>query len=239
MRERSTLAISLVLLGALAAGSYWLAEQARLSDASAKGKRHEPDYWIERFGLTRMDEEGHGRYTISSARLVHYPDDDSTTLAQPRLVSLTPDKPRVNMRANEARISSDGERVDLIGDVEIRRAATGDSAEIVMRSPALLVLPEQDIARTDQPVEMIQGATRVAGRGLDFDNGKRYLQLNPNNIPGVRVNATFAPRASVRNPAPAAAAAPAAPARSSAAARSAASSKSSAARASAARASSR
>ena len=194
MRERSTLVLSLALLGALAAGSYWLAEQARLSDVAARARQHEPDYYVDRFALTRMDQTGHGRYTLHAERVLHFPDDDSTQLSQPRLVSLAPDRPRVNLRADLAQVSSDGVEVQLIGAVELRRAASDGGPPFVLRTPRLLVLPEEDKARTDQAVAMEHGATRIAGRGLEFDNGRRRVELNPKQVAGVRVTSSFAPR---------------------------------------------
>lgn len=194
MKERSTLLLSLALLGGLAAGSYWLAEQARLGDQGVRPKRHEPDYFVDQFSLTRMDPTGKGRYTVRASRVVHYPDDDSTEMVAPRLVSLAPDRPQVNMRADTGRISSDGVEVHLIGDVQVHRAADGQSAATVLRSPYLLVLPEQDIARTDREVDMVQGASRLTGRGLEFDNTQRLVRLNPNNQAGVRVHTTIAPK---------------------------------------------
>ena len=200
MRERSTLALSIALLGGLAAGSYWLAEQARLTVPSTGTARHEPDYFVEKFLLTRMDEQGKGRYTISAARLVHFPDDDTSDLTTPRLVSLAPERPLINMRADKAMISSDGVEVQLIGNVEIHRAAGGADAALRMRTPFLLVYPEQDIARTDRDVEMVRGDSIVTGRGLEFDNGKRVATLNPKNVPGNRVHAVIAPKKSKPSP---------------------------------------
>ncbi len=194
MKERSTLVLSLALLGGLAAGSYWLAEQARLGDAAQRARRHEPDYFVDRFALTRMDENGRGRYSISADRVVHYPDDDSTEMTQPRLVSLAAERARVSMRAERGHISSDGVEVLLSGNVEIHRAPSGKDAETTLRSPSLLVLPEQDIARTSEPVEMLRGGSRMAARGLEFDNGKRLTQLNPQHLAGARVHATFEPK---------------------------------------------
>lgn len=197
MKERSTLVLSLVLLGGLAAGSYWLAEQAHMGDAAAKKVTHEPDAWVENFTLTRIDPKGMGSYAVSARRMAHFPDDDTAELEAPRLVSLQRDRARVNMRADQGTLTSGAVEVHLRGNVEIRRAPPASSsnqrAELILRTPALLVLPEQDVARTDQPVEMVQGDSRVTGRGMFFDNGKQLVQLNPTHLPGARVRATIAP----------------------------------------------
>jgi len=207
LKERSTLVLSLVLLAGLAAGSYWLSERARMSDATPKKVTHEPDAWVENFTLTRIDPKGMGSYAISARRMQHFPDDDRSELEAPRLVSLQRDRARVNVRADHGTLSSGAVEVHLHGNVEIRRAPPGSNpdqkTELILRTPALLILPRQDVARTDQPVEMIQGDSRVTGRGMIFDNGKQVVKLNPDLLPGARVRAIIAPnRPAVRSTLP-------------------------------------
>jgi len=70
MRDRATLITSLVLLSGLAAGSYWLAERARLGDAKHDQIGHVPDYFVERFSQIRIDEKGFPLYTVDARPLL-------------------------------------------------------------------------------------------------------------------------------------------------------------------------
>src|SRR5271170_7301499 len=106
MRERGTLISSLVLLGSLAAGSYWLAVRARLGDAQARPRAHEIDYFAENFTLTRMDDKGSALYAVASQKMSHYADDDSTVLDQPEITSVRPNQPTVHMRADRGNVTS-------------------------------------------------------------------------------------------------------------------------------------
>ena len=72
MRERTTLLVSLTVLGGLAAGSYWLAERAHQGDGTRAPLRHEPDYIVERFEMTRMDLQGVPQYSMNAQQMTHY-----------------------------------------------------------------------------------------------------------------------------------------------------------------------
>jgi lipopolysaccharide export system protein LptC len=56
-----------------------------------------------------------------------------------------------------------------------------------MRSDYLLVLTDEDIVRTDKPVEITLGKSVLRGTGMVANNATRQLQL------GSAVHATFAP----------------------------------------------
>src|SRR5271155_4367058 len=99
MRERTTLITSLVLLGSLAGGSYWLPVRAPLRDAQPRARAHEADYFAQNFTLTRMDEKGAALYAVASAGMTHYADDDSTVLDRPEITSVRANQPTVHMSA--------------------------------------------------------------------------------------------------------------------------------------------
>lgn len=178
MRERGTLISSLVLLGSIAAGSYWLAVRARLSDPVAHRPGHEADYFAEDFTLTRMDDAGNALYTLSSERMTHFADDDSTVLVKPHVTSVRADQPVVHMTADSGNVTSDAEQVTLTGNVTLTRAATVDDPELKGFGTQLLVLPEQDIAKSDKPFEIVHGGSMVWAQTMLFDNTNRLIRMN-------------------------------------------------------------
>jgi len=178
MRERGTLISSLVLLGSLAAGSYWLAVRARLSDPVPHRPGHEVDYFAEHFNLTRMDDAGNALYTLSSERMTHFADDDSTALVKPQLTSVRRDQPVVHMASDSGNVTSDGEQVMLTGHVTLTRAASADDPELKGFGSKLLVLPEQDIAKSDEPFQIVHGGSTVWARTMLFDNTNRLVRMN-------------------------------------------------------------
>ena len=192
MRNRGTLVISLALLGGLAVGSWWLAEEARRSDATPKIIAHDIDYYADKIALTRMDERGLAQYVIDSDRLVHFADDDSGELTQVSMVGKKPDRPEMWVRADRGKTTSDGQEVRLFGNVVMRRAAVAGTPELIAKGPYLLVLPEREIASSDQPIEVTQAGSRITANGMQYDNGFRTLGLDGGK--GGRVHAVIEPR---------------------------------------------
>ena len=209
MRERGTLVLSLVLLGGLAAGSYWFAQQARLSDAPARKLGHDVDYMADDITLTRMDETGRAQYVVDAKSLIHYADDDSGELTQPRLAGAKVDRPEMRVRANTGKTTRDGEEVRLYGDVVLVRQPWRGAAELTARGPYMLALPEREVLSTDQAIDVVQGGSRVTANGMQYDNGTRLLQLDGGK--GGRIHAVIEARSARAGARPAARSTPATP----------------------------
>lgn len=192
MRERGTLLASLALLSGLAVGSYWLAEQARLTDAAPKDQGHDIDYTASDITLTRMDETGRAQYVIDAKKLIHYADDDSGELTQPRLAGAKVDRPEMRVRADLGKTTNEGEEVRLYGNVVLTRAPWKGASELVAKGPYMLALPEQEMLKTDQTVDVRQGGSHVTANGMQYDNGFRKLQLDGGK--SGRVHAVIEPR---------------------------------------------
>src|SRR5687768_14291466 len=170
MRRLSSLFPFAVLL-IVAAVTVWLDRQVQPPDRGRDGKaRHDPDYVVDGFSATRFGPDGTARYTLSARRMVHYPDDDSTYLDAPKLVSLGNPPATVTATSKTAMISSDGENAYLTDDVRVVRSAYGKKSAMTMFTDYLHVIPESDIARTDKPVRILDANTLITAIGLEFNN---------------------------------------------------------------------
>jgi lipopolysaccharide export system protein LptC len=179
--ERLTTALPLIFAGALAILTFWLDRVAQPPDqAGARASRHDPDYIVDGLSAVRMSESGSASYTLSAVKMVHYPDDDTTLLTTPRFVSYSSAKSPVTITANQAVVSSSGEHVYFQDDVRVTRAAFGESSELVMRTPFLHVVPDDNLARTDRTVTITDAATTVTAEGLEMNNETRVIKLLSN-----------------------------------------------------------
>jgi lipopolysaccharide export system protein LptC len=159
----------LLLVGLLAGMSYWLELASRAPTARDDGKsRHDPDYIVENFEVSRFDQQGNLQHTVVADLMRHYPDDDSTVVLAPRLTYHR--DPPTYVVAREAQISSKGEHVELIDDVRVTRAGQAGKPDTVLTTSRLDAWPDDEIARTNQPVKITQGQTQVDGSGLSVDN---------------------------------------------------------------------
>ena len=176
--ERLTGSFPLLLLAALAALTFWLDQvvqpKPRPADATS---RHDPDYIVDNLAAVRTNETGAASYSLSAAKMVHYPDDDTTLLTLPRLVSYRSAQAPVTITAREALVSSNGENVYFKEDVKVTRAAYGDQSEMVMLTTFLHVIPDDNIAKTDRPVTITDASTVVNAVGLELNSETRVLKL--------------------------------------------------------------
>jgi LPS export ABC transporter protein LptC len=129
MRDRWLTWVPVLLLAGLACLTWWLDQKVQPLGPARDNARNDPDFVVDTFEATRMNEDGSERYALVAKKMVHYANDNSAVLDQPRLVHFDPDKGPVSIRANEGTLSSNGENAYFTGDVQVRRAAFGENAE--------------------------------------------------------------------------------------------------------------
>ncbi len=178
-RDRIAALFSVLVLAVLAAFTAFLAERAGIDEGAGPRPRQagEPDYFVERFSLTRLDERGDPTFRMSAQRLEHFPNDDSSLITRPVLVSLDPGRPRVTLSAERARSQGGSDETLLEGAVVLTRAATAGSAPLRLSTDAVVLYTGREVARTDRPVRIEQGGSVLTGVGMEFDNPARTLRL--------------------------------------------------------------
>lgn len=171
--------ISIALLAVLAAGSLYLAELSQRLGQGPQTRKltHEPDFFVENFALTRLDAQGAPVFRLSAERLVHYPDDDSTEYRKPQLVSLDPEKPTVTLHADRGRADKGGKLTELFDNVRLTRASAADRPALRVLTDYVMLLSDEDVARTDRPVRIEFGQSVLTGVGMDFYNADRRLEI--------------------------------------------------------------
>ena len=167
----------------LLAAAYWLNLQVQPLPAKADhNKRHDPDFIVNNFSATTLNEQGTPRFMIAAKKMLHYPDDDTTLLEAPQLISLLPDRPALYVSASNGSISGKGDEVFLRDEVKIIRAASGQSygrgqSELVFTTTYLRIIPDLDLADTDQAVTLTDAHNRINAVGMRLDNKARVIKL--------------------------------------------------------------
>lgn len=170
--------LPLLPLLALLLATYWLYQQVRpLPPKVDSSQRHDPDIIIHDFSALTLDQYGAPRFRLAASQLMHYPDDDSTHLQAPRLSSLYPDRPPVYTSALRGEISSGGDEIFLREKVKIVRASDNTQGERVFTTEYLHIIPERDLAQTDQAVTIMDAHNTMHAVGMRFDNKTRVVQL--------------------------------------------------------------
>lgn len=179
MRGFPAIWFALILLTLLAALTLWIDHTVQPPAAKRDGStRHDPDYIVSNFTLTRADALGNPRHSLAGSEMRHYPDDDTTELTKPFYTQYSLKKPAIQVQSARGQISANGENVYFMDNVKLVRAATPQKGELTVLTEYLHVIPDQNLAKTDQPVTILQAPrTVVHAGGMELDKKERTLKL--------------------------------------------------------------
>jgi lipopolysaccharide export system protein LptC len=175
-----------LLLGGLAALTYWLDAQVQTATTHRDGStRHDPDLFLRDFKAVTFDAHGLPRESLSAASAEHFPDNDSAELSAPRLSLTEPRRPTMTITAERGVIAGDREHGDFMGDVRVERQADpappkpGDAASgpVTLTTSLLHVFTKEQRVTTDQPVTIEEPRGIIRGQGLEFDNKAKRVRI--------------------------------------------------------------
>ena len=175
----------LVLLGVLAALTFWLDHVVQPPAPRPQAPKDEPDYIVDGLSAMRMDRSGRVKHTLQAQRMTHYPEEDLTVLVSPRFVAYGEGHVPVTITSKHARMSGNGENVYFEDDVRVVRAPEGKLSELTLETSYLHVIPDENIAKTDKPVTIRDATAVVVASGLELHSETRVLELHG------RVKGTF------------------------------------------------
>ena len=191
-RERLTALVAIALLLALAGASYWYSIKSSRGLLPNRSDPEAPDFVANVIALTQFDKEGRAERRFFADEIRHYPDTRIEVRA-PRMVSLRPDQPQLEVRSEQARVEDDGQRVILSGNVHVTREPDGDTPAMSLVTEQLTVYPDEDRYVSDVPVQLQRGASEATARGMEYDNAARQLKMTgevrtvfANQVAGVR-----------------------------------------------------
>lgn len=170
--------LPLVIAATLALLTAWLGQLAHTQtqgDASPVG--HDPDFFVEHFQATAFDLAGVPRYTLSAERMIHYMDDDSSTLDEPRFSRETPGQARTKVRAKRGLVTADGENVYFLGDARLEHDGAQGRAPLLVTTEYLRVVPEANLIRTEKPVTLREGKSVLTAAGMEANGDQKTLVL--------------------------------------------------------------
>ncbi|MGB7815316.1 MAG: LPS export ABC transporter periplasmic protein LptC [Methylotenera sp.] len=204
MPGRPTIFFPLGLAILLAVITFWINLTVEQQGPKIDGSnRHDPDYTMNNFVTTQTDVTGKLRYVLAATEMVHYPDDDSTVLQRPRFTQYTTNKPYTQIEALRGYVSSNGEEVELVDNVKVVRQAFEGKGEMQVLTEKLIILPNQDLVKTDSPVVIKQAPkTVIHANGMIYDKKNKTVKLlnrvkvhyeRPNTVASKNVKSAIKP----------------------------------------------
>lgn len=179
----------LIIAALLALATFWLEQVVRNEYRGGEGNnRHDPDFVVNQVSVKRFDVEGKRVSQMTASLLQHYPDDDTADLTDPVITLLRDARPTI-FSSRTAHANNDTKVVIMQGDVRGERAAGADQPAQTMATEELTVLTDDEIARTDKPVALTRGKTRLTGIGAEWNNLSGQLAIHN------QVRVAFPPRA--------------------------------------------
>ncbi len=192
--ERLMLYLPLMLMTALAIGTYWMVRTNPLiqEPEEAKPIRHEPDYMMQGFSVKTFDTTGRMRAEVQGDIARHYPDTMQLEIEDVRMRSLDQEGRVTTATALRGLTNQDSSEVQLIGDARVVREADPKAKpkptpRMEYRSELLHVFMNTEQVRSNVPVELLRGKDRMSADSLEFDNIEQVVQMQG------RVRATLHP----------------------------------------------
>lgn len=174
----------LALVAFLAASTYWLQFVVNNEQQSgARGDPRAPDAIVKKLELDHFDVNGKHQFHLVADEMLHYAENDTATFTEPRLV-FNRDQRIMHMSAKTGHGSNMTREVTLNGNVVATRQLLNDPRVQELKTETMLIQVDDEIALTEGPVTMTQGATRIDGTGAEWDNVRGTLRIH-------RVDATL------------------------------------------------
>lgn len=182
--DRVTAWSPVLLLGGLAALTYWLDSQVQPPAPRRDGsERHDPDIYVDGFRSITLDEKGRAMQVIQGKRALHFGDDQTTEFVEPMLSQTEAGKPAFRITATHGKLSGDRKDVVFTGKVRAVRDAgpirPGESptGPVTVTTEYLHVFPDKELASTDKPVTIEEPRGIIQSVGLELDNKAKTLKL--------------------------------------------------------------
>lgn len=195
--DQVSIYLPIVLMGALALGTYWLVRNSPVfrAQAAAQAAKHDVDYFMRKFTIKSFGEAGQLKSEIYGVQGRHYPASDTLEIDQPRILSISNSGRLVTSTGNRALSNGDGSEVQLFGNARvIREAVAGNDGKVLPRmefqGEFLHAFVNEERVKSHLPVTLIRGSDQFSGDTFAFDNltgvavlkGRVKGQLMPGSV---------------------------------------------------------
>jgi lipopolysaccharide export system protein LptC len=176
--------VPLLLMGALALGTYWLVRNTPMfiTTEATKEVGHEVDYFMHKFTVKTFDESGKLKSEIYGIDARHFADTDILEIDQARIRSINVEGHVTTATGNRAYVNGDGSEVQLTGNAVVVRepkvAANGkETPRMEFRGEFLHAFLNDERVKSHKPVVLIRGADQFTGDTFAYDNLDQVADL--------------------------------------------------------------
>jgi lipopolysaccharide export system protein LptC len=175
--DRTAMYMPLLMMGALALGTYWLVRNTPTFTApeAAREVVHEVDYFMQNFTIKTFDEDGKLKSEIAGTEARHFADTDILEIDQARIHSININRQLTTATANRAYSNGDGSEVQLTGNARVVREASRDAQgketpKLEFRGEFLHAFLNEERVQSHLPVVLTRGADQFTGNVFTYNN---------------------------------------------------------------------
>jgi lipopolysaccharide export system protein LptC len=158
-------------------GTGWFLDQQAVSQLPASVSATGPDSFVEDIDLAVMNEAGHLHYRVRAAHMSHFPNEDLLRLTRPDVNIIQANGTVWRIRSERGETTTAGDRIWLLGEVDIRRPESATQEAIHVTTSDLLVKPEEELAETEHAATITGKHYVINAIGLRADFGSSVLEL--------------------------------------------------------------
>lgn len=175
--HRMALYLPLLMMGALALGTYWLVRNTPTFSApeAVKQAGHEVDYFMQNFTIKTFDEAGKLKSEIYGTEARHFSDTDILEIDQARIRSINVTGQLTTATANRAYSNGDGSEVQLTGNARVIREASQNAQgkqapKLEFRGEFIHAFLNEERVQSHKPVLLIRGDDQFTGNVFAYNN---------------------------------------------------------------------
>ena len=175
--DRAAMYMPLLMMGALALGTYWLVRNTPTFSApeAVRAVVHEVDYFMQNFTIKTFDEDGKLKSEIAGTEARHFADTDILEIDQARIHNININRQLTTATANRAYSNGDGSEVQLTGNARVVREASRnvqgkEAPKLEFRGEFLHAFLNEERVQSHLPVVLIRGADQFTGNVFTYNN---------------------------------------------------------------------
>lgn len=142
------------------------------------GLTKNPDYIIENLAGVQVIYDQSAERHFTAKILKHYPMNNVSELEQVYFSNSQPNEPTLKINADFAELSKGNQDIYLSKNVHVVRGEEVNKDVLNMVTESLHLIPDHEIAKTDQPVTITRTKTIVNAVGMQLNNKTGVIELH-------------------------------------------------------------
>jgi lipopolysaccharide export system protein LptC len=185
LAEHLVIYLPVLLMAALALGSYWLVRNAPLAVASSADKplSHEADYFLKQFSIKSFTPQGSLKSELFGGQARHFADTDTIEIDNVRMHNFNQTGRLTTVTsANRAISNGDNSEIQMYGNASSVREAAADTNGVMQpkmefKGEFLHTFVNEERLKSHLPIVIRRGSSEFTADSLDYDNVARVINL--------------------------------------------------------------